>query len=122
MLKARSEPSYNPFCCCKTRYEELLMCLCCHGDCNAARFSTHQFISFKTMTSEAIRYLGDSFFNLLFKKKNFGTGSSFWEVKHFFKEKTSALSKEILHSLLKLEMFFETYQNKDAFYVKFQFA
>ena len=43
-----------------------------------------------------------------------------WNI--FFKEKTSALSNEILHSLLKLEMFFETYQNKDTFYVKFQFA
>ena len=63
------------------------MCLCFHGDCNAARFSTYQFISFKTMLSEA-----------------------------------SALLNEILHSLLKLEMFFETYQNKDTFCVKFQFA
>ena len=35
LLKARSEPSYSPFCCCKTRCEELLLCLCCHGDCNA---------------------------------------------------------------------------------------
>ena len=43
-----------------------------------------------------------------------------WNI--FFKEKTSALSNEILHSLLKLEMFFETYQNKDTFCVKFQFA
>ena len=35
VLKARSEPSYNPFCCCKTRCERLLLCLCYHGDCNA---------------------------------------------------------------------------------------
>ena len=82
LLKARSEPSYNPFCCCKTRCERLLLCLCYHGDCNADLY-------------------------LIFKKNKFWYrqqllgGETF-----FFKEKTSALSNEILYSLLKLEMFF----------------
>ena len=74
------------------------------------------------MLSEAIRYLGDSFFNLLFKKKNLVQVVAFGRWNIFFKEKTSALLNEILHSLLKLEIFFETYQNKDTFCVKFQFA